>query len=48
MSQVTSGRWAGTTILDGLPINGHRVAAHWINDESLYWNFDEDTYDGLI
>lgn len=40
--------WAGTTILDGLPVSGRRVPHRWINDDSLYWSYDEDIYDGLF
>lgn len=36
--------WAGTSIpFWGLPLRGHRLGRRWLdNDESLYWNYDED------
>lgn len=45
-TQVIGGvGWAGTRILDGLPVQGRRVPAHWVADDSLYWSYDEDIYD---
>lgn len=40
--------WAGTSINPfGLPEAGRRVGLRWIEDESLYWNYDEDVYGDL-
>jgi hypothetical protein len=37
--------WAGTTIIDGLPVNGRRVKAKFVDsDESFFWSYDEDVY----
>jgi hypothetical protein len=37
--------WAGTSIYDGLPVNGRRVPAKWLdNDESTFWNYDEEDF----
>lgn len=41
--------WAGTTIsFYGLPTNGRRVHPRWMEDESLYWSYDEDLYGDLL
>lgn len=41
--------WAGTTISTyGLPLSGRRVRVKWLdNDETLYWDYDEDLYNDL-
>lgn len=42
--------WAGIDISKyGLPERGHRIKSKWLdNDESVYWNFYEDSYEDIF